>query len=311
MLEDDINLLGRGGSFIGRHVLVPREGVAVHINAFNFPVWGMLEKIAPNLIAGVPAIVKPASQTAYVTEAVVRAIHESGLLPEGALQLICGSTGDLFDHLREQDTVTFTGSAATASKLKVHPNIVRRSVPFNTEADSLNCIVLGQTVTPGEPEFALFVREVVNEMTSKAGQKCTAIRRVIVPRERVEDVTAAIRERLSGVTMGDPSREDVRMGPLVGASQRDDVAEVLRQLKAESEVLIGEEHPELLGGDWDEGAFMAPTLLLADQPLTNSAAHELEAFGPVSHADALRQLGRGRRTRPPGAREPGRQHRHA
>ncbi|AZI44679.1 phenylacetic acid degradation bifunctional protein PaaZ (plasmid) [Deinococcus psychrotolerans] len=302
VLEDDINLLGKGGSFIGRHVLVPREGVAVHINAFNFPVWGMLEKIAPNLIAGVPAIVKPASQTAYVTEAVVRAIHESGLLPEGALQLISGSTGDLFEHLQEQDTVTFTGSAATASKLKVHPNIVRRSVPFNTEADSLNCIVLGQTVTPDAPEFALFVREVVNEMTSKAGQKCTAIRRVIVPRERVEDVTQAIRERLSGITMGDPSREDVRMGPLVGASQRDDVAEVLRQLKAESEVLIGDERPELLGGDWDSGAFMAPTLLLADQPLTNHTAHELEAFGPVAtlmpyadldEAAELARLGRG------------------
>ncbi|WP_019008427.1 phenylacetic acid degradation bifunctional protein PaaZ [Deinococcus aquatilis] len=282
-VEDDVNPLGRGGTFFGRHVLVPREGVALHINAFNFPVWGMLEKIAPNLIAGVPAIVKPASQTSYVTEAVVRAIHESGILPEGALQLICGSTGDIFDHLEEQDTVTFTGSAATASKLKVHPNIVRRGVPFNTEADSLNCIVLGETVTPDAPEFGLFVREVVNEMTSKAGQKCTAIRRVIVPENRVEDVAAAIRERLSTITMGDPSREDVRMGPLVGTSQRDDVAGVLARLSAEGEVLVGGgQQAELLGGDWEAGAFLAPALLLARDPLNAHAAHELEAFGPVA-----------------------------
>ncbi|MEF2277169.1 phenylacetic acid degradation bifunctional protein PaaZ [Deinococcus sp. YIM 134068] len=302
VVEDDVNPLGKGGTFLGRHVLVPREGVAVHINAYNFPVWGMLEKVAPNLIAGVPAIVKPASQTAYVTEAVVRAIHESGLLPEGALQLICGTTGDLFDHLEEQDLVTFTGSAATASKLKVHPTIVGRSVPFNTEADSLNCIVLGESVTPEAPEFALFVREVVNEMTSKAGQKCTAIRRVIVPRGRVEEVADAIRERLSGVTLGDPSRDDVRMGPLVGTSQRDGVLEVIERLKAENDVLIGRERPELRGGDWDAGAFIAPTLLLARESGGGEAAHDLEPFGPVAtlmpyagleEAAALARRGRG------------------
>jgi oxepin-CoA hydrolase / 3-oxo-5,6-dehydrosuberyl-CoA semialdehyde dehydrogenase len=302
LVEDDVSALGKGGTFLGRHLLVAREGVAVHINAFNFPVWGMLEKLAPNLIAGVPAIVKPASQTAYVTEAVVRAIQESGLLPDGALQLICGQTGDLLDHLQEQDLVTFTGSASTAGKLKVHPNIVRRSVPFNTEADSLNCIVLGQSVTPDAPEFGLFVREVVSEMTSKAGQKCTAIRRVIVPQAQVEAVTAAIRDRLSGVTLGDPSRDDVRMGPLVGAAQRDDVMAVLEQLKRETEVLIGQERPALLGGDWDSGAFMAPTLLLSRGPLLAGAAHDLEAFGPVAtlmpyemldDAAELARLGRG------------------
>ncbi len=302
MVEEDVNVLGKGGTFVGRHLLVSREGVAVHINAFNFPVWGMLEKIAPTLIAGVPAIVKPASQTAHVTEAVVRAMHQSGLLPEGALQLICGGTGDLLDQLEEQDVVTFTGSARTASKLKVNPNLVRRSVPFNTEADSLNCIVLGQSVTSDSPEFGLFVREVVNEMTSKAGQKCTAIRRVIVPQVCVEEVAAAIRARLSGITLGDPSRQDVRMGPLVGVSQRDDVRAVLEQLKRENEVLIGDEPSNLLGGDWEMGAFMSPTLLLSRDPLRAQAAHDLEAFGPVAtlmpyerleDAAELARMGRG------------------
>ncbi|MFC4456685.1 phenylacetic acid degradation bifunctional protein PaaZ [Deinococcus sonorensis] len=302
LLEDDVSVLGKGGTFLGRHVLVPREGVALHINAYNFPVWGMLEKIAPTLIAGLPAIVKPASQTAYVTEAVVRAIHASGLLPDGALQLICGDTGDLLDHLEEQDVVTFTGSAATASKLKVHPTIVGRSVPFNTEADSLNCIVLGRTVTPDAPEFSLFVREVVNEMTSKAGQKCTAIRRVIVPEGMQEPVAAAIRERLAGITVGDPSRDDVRMGPLVSAAQRDNVRGVVEQLRAETELLIGQDTLDLLGGDPDAGAFMAPTLLLSREPLHGRAVHELEAFGPVAtllpyrtldDAAELARLGRG------------------
>jgi len=302
ILEDDVAQLGKGGTFLGRHVLVPREGAAVHINAFNFPVWGMLEKFAPNFIAGVPAIVKPATQTAILTERVVRAIVESGILPEGSLQLICGSTGDLFDHLEEQDTVTFTGSAATAAKLKTHPNIIARGVPFNTEADSLNCIILGETVRPEDPEFDLFVREVVNEMTSKAGQKCTAIRRVILPEARVQDATDAIRARLAKVTLGDPSRDDVRMGPLVSAHQRDETVKVVRALQAEAEVVIGHEQPELLGGDWDKGGFMAPTLLLARDPLNARAPHELEPFGPVStlmpyrdpqEAITLARMGRG------------------
>ncbi|PYE55461.1 phenylacetic acid degradation bifunctional protein PaaZ [Deinococcus yavapaiensis] len=282
VVEDDVNPLGKGGTFYGRHVLTPREGVALHINAYNFPVWGMLEKFAPNFVAGMPAIVKPASQTAFLTEAVVQAIVESGILPEGSLQLICGSTGDLFDHLREQDVVTFTGSAATAAKLKTHPNIVARSIPFNTEADSLNCIILGRSVRPDEPEFDLFVREVVTEMTAKAGQKCTAIRRAILPRERVDDVVEAIRARLSKVTLGDPSRDDVRMGPLVSATQRDGTVQVVQELSREARVVIGHERPEILGGDFEKGGFMAPTLLVCDEPLSAKGPHELEAFGPVA-----------------------------
>ncbi|AFZ68174.1 phenylacetic acid degradation bifunctional protein PaaZ [Deinococcus peraridilitoris] len=302
LLEGEVEQLSKGGSFVGRHVLVPREGVALHINAYNFPVWGMLEKFAPNFIAGVPAIVKPATQTAYLTEAVVRAITESGLLPEGALQLICGGTGDLFDHLEEQDLVTFTGSAATASCLKVHPNIVARSIPFNTEADSLNCIVLGESVRPHDPEFDLFVREVAGEMTSKAGQKCTAIRRVIVPRSVTGEVVEALRTRLSGVTLGDPSREDVRMGPLVSAHQRNETRKVVEALCGEAELVVGGEVPELRGGDWEKGGFMAPTVLLCERPLTANAPHELEAFGPVvtlmpyegeQEASALARRGRG------------------
>lgn len=302
LVEGEVERLSKGGTFVGQHVLVPREGVAVHINAYNFPVWGMLEKFAPNFIAGVPAIVKPASQTAYLTERVVRAIVESGILPPGALQLICGGTGDLFDHLEEQDLVTFTGSAATARRLRTHPNIVARSVPFNTEADSLNAIVLGESVRPQDPEFELFVREVASEMTSKAGQKCTAIRRVIVPRGRSEEVVDALRTRLAKVTLGDPARDDVRMGPLVSAHQRDETQKVVEALRAEAELVLGDARPELLGGDWERGGFMAPTVLVCDRPLTASAPHELEAFGPVvtlmpyegaDEARALAKRGRG------------------
>ncbi|MBB6098285.1 oxepin-CoA hydrolase/3-oxo-5,6-dehydrosuberyl-CoA semialdehyde dehydrogenase [Deinobacterium chartae] len=281
LVEGEVERLSKRGTFVGQHVLVPREGVAVHINAFNFPVWGMLEKFAPSFVAGVPSLVKPATQTAYLTERVVHAIIESGILPEGSLQLICGGAGDLFDHLEEQDVVTFTGSAATARKLKTHPNIVARSIPFNTEADSLNAIVLGESVQPGQPEFDLFVREVVNEMTAKAGQKCTAIRRVIVPRDRVEAVSEALRARLSKITLGDPTRDDVRMGPLVNAHQRDETVKVVQALCAEAELLLGHERPELLGGDWEAGGFMAPTVLYCERPLEASAPHELEAFGPV------------------------------
>ncbi|GMA14140.1 phenylacetic acid degradation bifunctional protein PaaZ [Deinococcus metallilatus] len=300
--EGKVERLGKGGTFVGRHLLVPREGVAVQINAYNFPVWGMLEKLAPAFIAGMPSLVKPAPQTAYLTERVVRDIIASGLLPEGSLQLVTGDPGDLLDHLEEQDMVAFTGSAATAQKLRVHPNIVARNVPFNTEADSLNASVLGLTVRPEDPEFALYVREVAREMTGKAGQKCTAIRRAIVPRDRVEEVVAALRAELSKVTVGDPARDDVRMGALVSTEQRERVRATLDALKAETSVVIGGEERELLGGDREKGAFLDPTLLLCESPLTARGPHELEAFGPVAtllpydtleEAAHLSKMGRG------------------
>lgn len=299
--DGPVERISKGGSFVARHVLVPREGLAVHINAYNFPVWGMLEKFAPSFLAGLPSLVKPAPQTAYLTERVVRDMVASGLLPEGSLQLVAGEAGDLLDHLREQDVVAFTGSAATAQKLKVHPNIVARSIPFNAEADSLNASVLGESVTPDSPEFDLFVREVVNEMTGKAGQKCTAIRRVLVPRARVDEVAAAIRARLAKVSIGDPARDDVRMGALVSQEQRERVRATLDKLRAETELLIGGER-ELLGGDRERGAFLDPTLLYCDAPLTAHGPHELEAFGPVAtlmpyegaeEAGRLARMGRG------------------
>jgi oxepin-CoA hydrolase/3-oxo-5,6-dehydrosuberyl-CoA semialdehyde dehydrogenase len=289
LVEDDVQQISKAGTFLGRHILVPREGVAVHINAFNFPVWGMLEKLAPGLIAGVPAIVKPATPTAYLTEAVFRAMIESGILPEGAIQLICGSTGDLLDHLGEQDLVTFTGSASTGRRLKTHPNLVAHSVPFNLEADSLNCSILGATVEPGDPEFDLFVREVANEMTVKAGQKCTAIRRVIVPGDKVEAVIEALRQRLTKTTIGDPSREDVRMGPLVSTSQREEVGERLGELRRSCEVVL-EPPLKLLGGDPEKGGFMSPRLLYCHRPLEALEPHDVEAFGPVATVLPYRDL---------------------
>ncbi|MPY67267.1 phenylacetic acid degradation bifunctional protein PaaZ [Deinococcus sp. SDU3-2] len=280
--DGKVEQLGKGGTFVGRHILVPRDGVAVQINAYNFPVWGMLEKLAPAFIAGMPTLVKPAPQTAYLTERVVRDIVASGLLPEGALQLVTGDPGDLLDHLEEQDMVAFTGSAATAAKLKVHPNIVARNVPFVTEADSLNASVLGLTVRPEDPEFALYVKEVAREITGKAGQKCTAIRRALVPRDRVEAVVEALRKELGKVTLGDPARDDVRMGALVSTAQRERVQATLEALREEARVVIGGEERDLLGGDREKGAFLDPTVLLCDSPLTARGPHELEAFGPVA-----------------------------
>ena len=299
--DGKVEQLGKAGTFVARHLLVPREGAQVQINAYNFPVWGMLEKLAPSFIAGMPSLVKPAPQTAYLTERVVRDIIASGLLPEGTLQLVSGEAGDLLEHLTEQDTVAFTGSAATARKLRVHPNLVARSVPFNAEADSLNASVLGLSVRPGDPEFALFVREVAREMTGKAGQKCTAIRRAMVPRERVQEVTEALRRELAKVTVGDPARDDVRMGALVSLEQRERVRETLERLKHETETVIGGER-ELLGGDREHGAFLDPTVLYCPSPLTATGPHELEAFGPVvtllpydslEEAAHLTRLGRG------------------
>lgn len=283
LVEGETQNLSKEGTFLGRHILVPKEGVAVHINAFNFPCWGMLEKIAPSLAAGVPVIVKPASVSSYLTEAMVREIIASNIFPEGAIQLICGSTGDLLDKLNEQDVVTFTGSASTGRMLKSQPNIINNSIPFNMEADSLNCCILGNNVDPGDEEFDLFIREVAREMTVKAGQKCTAIRRTIVPRSRVDAVNSALITRLEKTVVGDPSVEGVRMGPLVGRAQMNDVREALDTLKKSCEVVHGGgEDFEVQGGDREKGAFFPPTLLYCDQPFNAEEPHAVEAFGPVS-----------------------------
>ena len=274
--------LGKKGGFSGTHILVPRRGVAVHINAFNFPVWGLLEKFAPSFLAGMPCIAKPATATSYLTEACVRLMHESGLLPDGALQLVIGGTGDLLDRLEESDVVTFTGSAVTAAKLRTNKNLVARSVPFNAEADSLNCAILAPDVSPDDEEFDLFVKEVAREMTVKAGQKCTAIRRAIVPDQHVNAVASRLRERLAKVSVGDPALEGVRMGALASKAQVADVAERLRLLAQGSEVVFGAgDGFKPLGDGVAEGAFFAPTLLLSRKG-KNDAVHEVEAFGPVS-----------------------------
>lgn len=274
--------LGKSGRFQGTHILVPRGGVAVHINAFNFPVWGLLEKFAPSFLAGMPCIAKPATSTSYLTEAAVRLIVASGILPEGALQLVIGGTGDLLDRLDGRDLVTFTGSADTAAKLRVHPNIVRQSIPFNAEADSLNCAILAPDVSPDDPEFELFVEEVAREMTVKAGQKCTAIRRAIVPRNRLDAVAERLRGRLCELVVGDPTREDVRMGALASRAQQADVGERVDALLRGAELVHGARDGfEPVGEGVADGAFFAPTLLLSRQPLTHDAAHEIEAFGPV------------------------------
>jgi len=275
--------LGKKGGFAGTHILVPRGGLAVHINAFNFPIWGLLEKFAPSFLAGMPCIGKPATATSYLTEAAVRLIDQSGILPKGALQLVIGSTGDLLDRLDGRDVVTFTGSADTAAKLRVHPNVVRHSIPFNAEADSLNCAILADDVSPDDEEFDLFVKEVAREMTVKAGQKCTAIRRAIVPRQHLDAVAEKLRARLAKTVVGDPANETVRMGALASHAQQRDVAERVATLLQDAEQVFGARdgfHP--VGEGVNEGAFFAPTLLLSRHPLTNDAAHDVEAFGPVS-----------------------------
>ncbi len=275
--------LGKQGLFAGSHILVPRGGLAVHINAFNFPIWGMLEKFAPSFLAGMPCIVKPATATSYLTEAAVRLMHESGLLPEGSLQLVIGGTGDLLDRLQGQDVVTFTGSADTAAKLRVNANLVRHSVPFNAEADSLNCAILAPEITPDDPEFDLFVKEVAREMTVKAGQKCTAIRRAIVPAKHIDAVAERLRERLAKVVIGDPAVDGVKMGALASHAQQADVAARVESLLAGSELLFGARDGFAPQGEGvAEGAFFAPTLLRARDPHAEGGAHDIEAFGPVS-----------------------------
>lgn len=280
--EGPVVPLGKKGSFAGTHILVPRGGVAVHINAFNFPVWGLLEKFAPSFLAGMPCIAKPATATSYLTEAAVRLMMESGLLPPGSLQLVIGSTGDLLERLDGQDVVTFTGSADTAAKLRTHPNVVARSIPFNAEADSLNCAILAPDVTPDDEEFDLFVKEVVREMTVKAGQKCTAIRRTIVPSKHLDAVATKLRERLAKVVVGDPAVEGVRMGALASKAQQRDVGERVAMLAAGNEIVFGAEPAKLVGTGVADGAFFSPTLLLCRDALRNDAVHDVEAFGPVS-----------------------------
>lgn len=275
--------LSKGGSFMGQHILVPREGIAIHINAFNFPVWGMLEKIAVNLLAGVPAVVKPATITSYLTEAVVKEIVASGILPEGALQLLCGSAGDMLDHVSSQDVITFTGSASTGLKLKSNARVLSESVPFTMEADSLNCIVLGGDVEPGMPEWDIFVKEVRKEMTIKAGQKCTAIRRIFVPDNKMEAVWQALGKALAQTTIGNPLHEGVRMGALAGQSQRDEVRNQVQKLLASSQIVFGSlDSVQVVDADAEKGAFMSPLLLMNDKPFESAAVHEVEAFGPVS-----------------------------
>ena len=281
--EGPVASLGKKNTFAGTHILVPRGGVAVHINAFNFPVWGLLEKFAPTFLAGMPCIGKPATATSYLTEALVRMIDQSGILPKGALQLVIGSTGDLLDRLDVADVVTFTGSADTAAKLRVNANLVRNSIPFNAEADSLNCAILADDVTPDDEEFDLFVKEVVREMTVKAGQKCTAIRRAIVPSKHLDAVAEKIKARLSKVVVGDPSIEGVKMGALASKSQQTDVAERVAMLRQSTELVCGGDATfNWVGEGVTPGAFFQPTLLLCQKPMSTDSVHDIEAFGPVS-----------------------------
>jgi oxepin-CoA hydrolase/3-oxo-5,6-dehydrosuberyl-CoA semialdehyde dehydrogenase len=295
--------LSKSGTFSAQHILIPKEGVAIHINAFNFPVWGMLEKIAVNLLAGVAAVVKPATITSYLTEAVVREIIDSQILPQGALQLICGSAGDILDHVTSQDVITFTGSASTGLMLKSNPNVLRENVPFNLEADSLNCIVLGKDVDPGMPEWEIFIKEIRKEMTSKAGQKCTAIRRIFVPGNKMEDVWKDLSRSLSQTVIGNPKNEKVRMGALAGQSQKREVHQQIQKLLASSQVIYGSlDSVDVLDADPKRGAFVSPILLKNESPLDAKEVHNVEVFGPVStimpykntdEAIALAKMGKG------------------
>ncbi len=275
--------LSRGGNFMGHHIMVPKEGIAIHINAFNFPVWGMLEKCAVNWMAGVPALVKPATATAFLTEAVVREIIASGILPEGALQLVCGSARTILDSVGSQDVVTFTGSADTGRMLKSHQRIISESVPFNLEADSLNCAVLGEDAEPGTAEFDLFIKEVRKEMTVKCGQKCTAIRRVIVPERLVDAVSEALSKALAKTVIGDPQQKEVRMGALASRDQVTEVRERVQELSATAEIVYGDpQQVDVVGADPEKGAFLSPILMLEASPHEHLGVHEIEAFGPVS-----------------------------
>jgi len=300
LVEGAPEQLGKKGQFLGQHLLTPLHGVAVQVNAFNFPVWGPLEKLAPALIAGVPSLIKPASQTGYLTARLVELIIASGLLPDGALQLVSGSAGDLLDHLTEQDLLSFTGSASTARRLRSHPNVIARSVRFNAEADSLNLSVLGPDATPGTAAFDRYVTQLVTEMTVKAGQKCTAIRRALVPHEQLDAVAEAVGEQLAAVVVGHPADPSVRMGALASLDQRQEVRRSLKALAAATRAAFGDpEHVEVAGADAQRGAFLSPILLRATDA-RRAEVHEVEAFGPVATligyldtADLIDLAGRG------------------
>ncbi len=302
-VEGDPIDLSRGGRFMAHHILVPKRGVAVHINAFNFPIWGMLEKCAVNWMAGMPAVVLPAPQTAYLTEAVVRVIIDSGILPEGSLQLLSGMTKTILDTVESQDVVTFTGSAHTGRILKAHPRLIEESVPFTMEADSLNASVLGKDAVPGTPEFDLFIKEVRKEMTVKSGQKCTAIRRIIVPSTLIEDVQIALGQQLDKVTIGDPRLKEVRMGALASKQQVESFKNNVSEIAKTAQIVYGDlDKIETIGADAKKGAFVPPILLREDHPFKNTGVHEIEAFGPVStimpydtleDAITLSQMGKG------------------
>lgn len=300
-LEGPVESLSKGGEFVGQHVCVSRSGAVVQINAYNFPVWGMLEKTAPALLAGMPVIVKPASATAFVTALLCRLIIESAILPAGSVQLICGSTGDLLDHVTCQDSIAFTGSAATALKLRTHAAILQSGARFTAETDSLNSCLLGPDAAPGTPEFDLFIKEVAREMTLKAGQRCTAIRRALVPKHHLDAAAGALSAAFRDITFGDPRRDDVTMGPLVSLEQRQEVQSKVAQLRHEAELLTDEmSRNSPIGADTERGAFVAPTLLLSRQPHDAKAVHSVEPFGPVctlmpyeSPSDAISLASRG------------------
>ncbi len=282
-VDGEVAKLSKQGSFIGHHIMVPKNGAAVHINAFNFPIWGMLEKIAVNLMAGMPAIVKPATLTCYLTHLMVQEIVASEILPKGALQLICGSANGILDHIQCEDVVTFTGSASTGQMLKSHPKIVEEAVPFNMEADSLNACILGEDAAPGTDEFNIFIKEVLKEMTVKAGQKCTAVRRIVVPEILMEEVQSALTEKLARTIIGDPQVEGVRMGALAGISQVEEVTEKVGELASSQKIVFGDtEKFEVTGADKQKGAFISPILFINDKPFENTDCHNIEAFGPVS-----------------------------
>ena len=282
-VDGDAIKSSKNGTFIGQHICTPKQGVAIHINAFNFPVWGMLEKIAVNLLAGMPAVVKPATLTCFLTELVTKDIIASGILPEGSLQLICGSANGILDTVCNQDVVTFTGSAHTGKMLKSHSQILAESVPFNLEADSLNAMVLGLDAVPGTLEFDLFIKEATKEMTIKAGQKCTAVRRLIVPQNCMEDVQIALGKRLGGVVMGNPQTEGVRMGALAGFAQVEEVKDKVAELSKTQQIVFGSlDKFDVLGANKAEGAFFSPILFANNQPFKNTDCHNIEAFGPVS-----------------------------
>jgi oxepin-CoA hydrolase/3-oxo-5,6-dehydrosuberyl-CoA semialdehyde dehydrogenase len=282
LLDGAAEPLGKSGQFLGQHIFTPLRGVAVQVNAFNFPVWGPLEKFAPAFLAGVPSLIKPASSTAYVTARLVELIVESGLLPEGSLQLICGGVGDLFDHLTDQDLLSFTGSASTAQRLRANPTVVARSVRFNAEADSLNCSILGPDAAAGTPEFDLFIKQLVTEMTVKAGQKCTAIRRAIVPEPMLDSVAQAASAQLAKVVVGNPADKSVRMGALASLDQRDEVRRSLKALLSAGTAVFGDpDHVQVVGADAERGAFISPVLIRAADA-DRAEPHEVEAFGPVS-----------------------------